>query len=225
MADVACEGFLQFSDGTVAPMFRSDLAEGTLEEVQTDADFTTTAQSLGDYRPGATVVGGYICVQNAFGYAYIDRQGQPLSIIQGSRAGVTSTGCRPCKPVKLIPGDTLKVMAQTTSARNLNIGVWCSDNTQRIFTVLGASGTVNPVDSITGNSLGSTLENKTIKQMWMTSIDGTKNTSAGGVVAINAQGSPVGAVAATNTTLDPVMWCPVTIPVKLNYAFVCTFSS
>ena len=83
MADVECEGFLQVADGTVIPVYRSDLAEGTLEEVQTDADFTTSAQSIGDYRAGARIVGGYIAVANAFGYAYVERQGQPLPLIMG----------------------------------------------------------------------------------------------------------------------------------------------
>ena len=58
MADVESSGLVYFSDGTAVPMYRSDLAEGTLEEVQTDATFTTTAQTLGDYRPGSTKIGG-----------------------------------------------------------------------------------------------------------------------------------------------------------------------
>ena len=225
MADVECEGFLQVADGTVIPVYRSDLAEGTLEEVQTDADFTTSAQSIGDYRAGARIVGGYIAVANAFGYAYVERQGQPLTLIMGGKAGVTGTGCKPCKPVTLQAGDKLKVMAQTASSRVLNIGVWCASGTQRIFTVTGASGSVTPVDSITSNGLGNTLENEVIKQMYMSSIDATKNTSASGVVTINASGAPVGAIAASNTTSEAANWCAVNIPVKLNYAFSCTFSS
>ena len=225
MADVECEGFLQLSTGVVIPVYRSDLAEGTLEEVQTDADFTTSAQSIGDYAPGQTVVGGHVACANGFGYAYIDRQGQPLSIIMGGKAGVVGSGCLPAKPATLMPGDKLKVMAQTAASRVLNIGVWTANGTQRIFTVTGASGTVNPVDSITGNSLGATLENQTIRSIYMTSVDGTKNTSASGVVAINAQGSPVGAVAATAPASEAAAWCACNIPVKLNYALVCTFSS
>ena len=225
MADVECAGLLYFSDGTVAPMYRSDLAEGTLEEVQTDADFTTTAQTLGDYRPGATVIGGWIGTANDFGYAYLERQGQPHSIVMGGKAGVVGIGCKPCKPMTLKAGDKLKVMAQTAASRVLNIGVRTTGGVERIFTVTGASGTVTPVDSITGNGLGATLENQTVGQIYMTSSDGTKNTSACGVVAIDATGSPVGAVAATNPITESSNWMACNIPVKLNYAFKCTFSS
>jgi len=117
------------------------------------------------------------------------------------------------------------VMAQTAAARNLNIGVRTNTGRERIFTVLGAAGTVNPVDSITGNSLGSTLENESITQYYMTSSDGTKNTSACGVVVQNAQGAPVGAVAATNPITESANWMSANVPVRLNYSFVCTFSS
>jgi hypothetical protein len=206
-------------------MYRSDLAEGTLEEVQTDADFTTSAQTLGDYRPGATVIGGWIGCANGFGYAYLERQGQPHSIISGGKAGVVGIGCKPCKPMTLQAGDKLMVMAQTAASRVLNIGVRTNAGVERIFTVTGASGTVTPVDSITGNGLGATLENQTVNQIYMTSVDGTKNTSACGVVAIDATGSPVGAVAATNPTTESSNWMSCNIPVKLNFAFKCTFSS
>ena len=225
MADVESAGLLYFSDGTVAPMYRSDLAEGTLEEVQTDADFTTTAQTVGDYAPGKTVVGGYMACANDFGFAYLERQGQPHSLIMGGKAGVVGVGCKPCKPMTLKAGDKLKVMAQTAASRVLNIGVRTNRGTERIFTVTGASGTVTPVDSITGNGLGATLEDETIQQIYMTSSDGTKNTSANGVVAIDATGSPVGAVAATNPITESANWMACNIPVKLNFAFKCTFSS
>ena len=202
-------------------MFRSDLAEGTLEEVQTDADFTTTVQSLGDYAPGKTVVGGLMTAKNA----YISRQGQPASIIMVAKTGVVGAGTFPCKPFRLQAGDKLEVLAITASARTLSIGVWCNDGTQRIFTVLGASGNVTPVDSITSNGLGATLEGKNIRSIFMTSVDGTLNTSAGGVVAINAQGSPIGAVVASSPASEAPKWSPCSIPVRLNYAFSCTFSA
>lgn len=225
MADVASTGYLTFSDGTSVAMYRSDLAEGTLEEVKTDADFTTSAQSIGDYAQGKTVVGGIIFAQNNISYAYLEREGQPQSLIMVGKIGIVGSGTYPCKPFTLKAGDKLQVLAQTASNRTFAVGVACTDGTQRVFTVTGASGTVNPVDSITGNSLGTTLQDKKISGMYATSIDGVKNTSAGGVVAINAQGAPVGAVAATDPTAEAPMFSAHSIPVKLNYSFVCTFSS
>lgn len=225
MADVASSGLLNFSDGTVAPMYRSDLAEGTLEEVQTDADFTTVVQSIGDYAPGKTVVGGIMTAKNNIAYAYISRQGQPATIIMVAKTGVVGSGTFPCKPFRLQAGDKLEVLSIAAATRTLSVGVWCNDGTQRVFTVLGASGTVTPVDSITGNGLGATLEGKSVKSMFMTSIDGTLNTSAAGVVAINAQGAPIGAVAASSPITESPKWSPCNIPVKLNYAFKCTFSA
>ncbi len=142
-----------------------------------------------------------------------------------AKTGVVGSGTFPCKPFRLQAGDQLEVMARTATARNLAVGVWCNDGTQRVFTVLGASGTVTPVDSITGNGLGATLEGQTVKSMFMTSIDADLNTSAAGVVAINAQGAPVGAVAASNAITESPKWSPCNIPVKLNYAFECTFSA
>ena len=72
MADVLASGVIYFSDGTTVPVQNTAQTEGSKEEILTDAEITTVAQSLGDYGPKKTVVAGYICVKNAAAYCYIE---------------------------------------------------------------------------------------------------------------------------------------------------------
>ena len=59
MANVDVSGFAQFSDGTSVPLFNDAMAEGTLSSLQTSATYTVTAQDLGNYSPGKTLVSLY----------------------------------------------------------------------------------------------------------------------------------------------------------------------
>ena len=62
MADVLASGLIYFADGTTVPMQNTAQTEGSKEEILTDSEITTTAQSIGDYGPKKTIVAGYISV-------------------------------------------------------------------------------------------------------------------------------------------------------------------
>jgi hypothetical protein len=229
MASVQVTGSIRFSDGSSVPLLNASMAEGTLSELQTDSGFTTVAQGLGSYAPGKTVVGGLVSAANNCSYAYILRQGVILATIPVSAAGATSNGQMPIKNVRLMPGDTVQVMCVTAADREISVYCHCTDGTQQIFAATPSSGATNTLTSvITGNGLGETLQGKTINEVYVngpSAANVAKISSAGGVVFLDAQGSPIGAAHATVVAAAQSKPIAFNTNVQLNYALQCVTTS
>jgi len=223
MADVACSGALFCSDGTVIPVYRSDLAEGTEEEVQTYDQYSVTAMSVGTYAQGKTVIASSpILCKNGATYAYLLRQGK---IIQIYPVGVNSSGnvaslasIPTCNAVTLMAGDKLQVLASTNSSRTAGFSVYTNQGVSHIFTVTpSGADTNNMVSILTGNNIGDTLQGQVINKAWLTSIDGTKIITGGGTMVVDDRNTVVGAVTSIDPSLSPVIPSMTAIPIGLNY--------
>lgn len=229
MANVQVTGAIRFSDGSSVPLLNSAMAEGTLSELQTDSGFTTVAQTLGSYAPGKTVVAGFVAAANNASYAYILRQGVILATIPIAAAGAVNMGLMAMKSVTLMPGDSIQVMAVTAADREISVYASCTDGTQQIFAVTPSGAATNTLTSvITGNGLGETLQGKTINQVFVngpSAANVAKISSAGGVVFLDAQGSPIGAAHATAVAAAQPMPMPFNTQVQLNFALQCVTTS
>ena len=218
MANVSVTGFAQFSDGTSVPLLNASMAEGTLTEIQTSAAYTVTAQSLGTYAPGKTLVSLYAYAANNASYCYVLRQGLPIYFGSVGKSGVMSYGNKVFpKSVVLQPGDTVQVLAQTAASRVCTFVAHCNDGTQRAFTATpSTAATLNLVDTITGNEIGETLQGKKITHAMALSVDGTKIVS-GGVVIVNAQGAVVGVMGVGSPIESQVCFSPFNTAIGLNF--------
>tara|TARA_R110000824_G_scaffold383615_2_gene577269 strand:+ start:40 stop:741 length:702 start_codon:yes stop_codon:yes gene_type:complete len=225
MADTDVTGSIRFSDGTSVPLENLAMTESatglasTAVELQTDATFTVSAQSLGTYAQGKTITHAQILVQTSGSNAYVDRQGLPIAFIPICRAGVSNLGLQQlCKSVRLMPGDRIMVANAANATRTASFIACCSDGTERAFVATpSGAATTSLVDTVTGNSIGNTLQGKTITRAMMQSIDGILLTSGGGVTIVNAQGSVVGVLPATNQTLAQSQWVPFNTQIQLNF--------
>ena len=218
MANVDVSGFAQFSDGTSVPLFNGSMAEGTLSEIQTNASYTTVAQSLGTYAPGKTLVSLFAYAENNASYCYVLRQGLPTFFGSVGKSGVVSYGNKVFpKSVVLQPGDTVQVLAQTAANRTCTFVAHCNDGTQRAFVATpSGAATTNLVDTITGNEIGETLQGKKITHAMALSVDGTKIVS-GGVVVVNAQGAVVGVMGVGSPIESQVCFSPFNTAIGLNF--------
>ena len=218
MANVDVSGFAQFSDGTSVPLFNDSMAEGTLSEIQTDATYTVTAQSLGTYAPGKTLVSLYAYAENNASYCYVLRQGLPIFFGSVGKSGVVSYGNKVFpKSVTLQPGDTVQVLAQTAANRTCAFVAHCNDGTQRVFTATpSGAATTSLTDTITGNQIGETLQGKRITHAMALSVDGKKIVS-GGVVVVNAQGAVVGVMGTGSPIEAQVCFSPFNTAIGLNF--------
>lgn len=225
MADTDVTGSIRFSDGTSVPLENLAMTESasglasTAVELQTDATFTVSAQSIGTYAQGKTIVAAQILTETSGSNAYVDRQGLPIAFIPICRAGVSNLGLQNlCKPVRLQPGDRIMVCNAANATRTATFVTCCSDGTERAFvgTPSGAA-TTSLVDTVTGNNIGDTLQGKTIVKAMMQSVDGIKLTSGGGVAIVNAQGAVVGVLPATDQTQSQAQWINFNTNIQLNF--------
>ena len=165
MASTDVVGSIRFSDGTSVPLVNLAMAESatglasTAVELQTDATFTVSAQSLGTFAQGKSVTHAQILVETSGSNAYIDRQGLPIAFIPICRAGVSNLGLQQlCKSIRLMPGDRVMVANAANATRTASFVACCSDGTERAFVATPAgAATTSLVDTVTGNSIGNTL--------------------------------------------------------------------
>ena len=97
MAQIAI-GNLVCGDGTHIPLGPISITDAnTSQEVTTDPAFTVTAQSVGDFAAGRTIVQGIVTAKTFAGWAYLLRNGVVECIIPVPL----------CNPVTLRPGDKI----------------------------------------------------------------------------------------------------------------------
>jgi len=229
MADVLASGVIYFSDGTTVPMQNTAQTEGSKEEILTDAEITTTAQSIGDYGPKKTIVAGYICVANAAAYCYVERQGVPISFINVGKAGMAGGSYFPATArVFLQPGDKLYCYAQTAADRTASLLTQTNQGSHRVFQgTPSGSGSTALLDTITSNTIGDTLggSSEIINKALLVSGDGTLLTSAGGAWIKNNIGNVAGAFAAQDSENHFPVFTDCKIQVNLNYTAAVELSA
>ena len=218
MANVTIVGYLRTNTGDQIPLRTDSVAEGTETTITTDSNLTTTAQDVGTYKPGATVMSGEICAPNGVSFCYILRQGIVLSVMIPNVAGVSNQEAMLSSPVVLRPGDQVRVLANTAANRTAALLVHTSQGNSRIFTGLPTgAGTTNLLDITDNNSIGDTLQGQTITRACLLTVDGGKVVSSGGCWIRNASGQLAGAIPASNPTTVEPMWSSVNIPIALNF--------
>jgi len=218
MANVTVVGYLRTNTGDQIPLRTDSVAEGTETTITTDANLTTTAQNVGTYKPGVTIMSGEIMAPNGISYAYILRNGVVLSIIIPNVAGVSNEEAMLSNPVVLRPGDEVRVLCLTASARNTALLTLTASGQANIFagTPSGA-GTTQLLNITDSQPIGNTLQGQTIVRSALVSVDGSKIVSSSGVWIRNASGQLAGSVPSSNPAKVEPMWSSVSIPIALNF--------
>ena len=226
MANVTIVGYLRTNTGDQIPLRTDSVAEGTETTITTDSNLTVTAQSVGTYKPGTTIMSGEIMAPNGVAYAYILRQGLVLSVLVPNVSGVSNSEAMLSQSVVLRPGDEVRVLALTASARNASLLVHTSAGNSRIFTgTPSGAGTTSLLDITDSNDIGDTLQGQTIVQACLITIDGSKIVSSSGCWIRNASGQLAGAVPSSNPAKVEPMWSSVNIPIALNFTASVVTSS
>jgi len=209
MADVDSTGVLVSTRFHVIPLGNTAQTEGSLEEIQTDSNWTGTSQSAGE--------AAKISAENQVSYAFIRSGGAikaMLPISKTCRAG----GPFPLpKPVNLAAGDQVVMVANTSSDREVALSVCCASGRYAGFAITPSGAAQNElVHVISGQSLGQTLEGETIIAAFVSSEGSEEIISGSGVFIVDGSDRVVGSVAATDTIHDAAVFQPTRIPVLLN---------
>ena len=216
MATNTVNGVLVCRDGTNIPL-KAELAEGTESDLTTDTTYTVSAQQIGDYGLGKTVLSGLVVADNGIAYAYILRQGLVAALIPVGVKGVAYSASELCAPFTLQAGDILRVMNNTAADREAAFCYYTNRGISRIAVSTPTGAATNElVDLQTGNSIGDTVQGQTIIKSFCTSVDGSKVETPGAVV-VDALGNVVGGVPMVNPSASQPMFMRYSIPVNLNF--------
>jgi len=217
MATNTVTGNLVCSDGTNIPL-KKELAEGSETNLTTDTVYTVSAQEIGDFAPGKTVVSGLVSCDNGVGYSFILSQGLVAAIIPWSVKGAVTDGSPVlCQPYTLKAGDILKCMNNTAADREATMAVYTARGISRLFTVTPTTGATNELTDLqTGNSIGDTLQGDRIVKWFGTSVDGSKIETQGFFV-VDALGNVVGSCAAGSPIVQQPSYSSASVAIALNY--------
>jgi hypothetical protein len=184
----------------------------------TDTAYTVSAQNVGDFAPGKTVVSGLISSDNGAGFGYILSQGLVAAIIPWSVKGAVTDGSPAlCQPYTLKAGDIVRYMNNTAADREAAMACYTARGVSRIFVVTPTGGATNElVDLQTGNSIGDTLQGDRIVKWFGTSVDGNKIETQGFFV-VDALGNVVGSCSATSPIVQQPSFSSASTAIALNY--------
>ncbi len=217
MATNTVVGSLTCADGTTIPL-KAEIAEGTESDLTTDTVYTVSAQNVGDYAPGKSVVAGLVSCDNGASYCYILSQGLVAAIIPCGVKGAIQDVQPLCAPYRLKAGDKVRIMNNTAADREAAMWVYTASGVSRIFVVTPSGAATNElVDLQTSNSIGDTLQGQRIVKWAGTSVDGSK-IETNGFYVVDALGNVVGACPATDPSVNqPLFTNAYNVPVALNY--------
>lgn len=224
---VTVVGYAVTNTGVQIPLRNDSVTNGTEFTLQTDSNVTTTAQDIGTYAPGQMLTQIEVFAPSSISYAYVLRQGTILAWASVNAADVNNMAQNLCAPVLLRPGDQIRVLSLTATARNAALCVYTAQGTSRIFigTPSGAGTTqLNDLQD-TNNSIGDTLQGQRIVKAMFTSVDGSKIVSSGSAWVRNASAQVVGLVPATSPAKAEPMISDVSIPIELNWTATVVTSS
>jgi len=226
MADVDASGVIIGKNGFVIPLLRTDLAEGTEEAVSTDVNYTVSSQSAGQYATqsgrGFMAVQSMMTAENQATYAYVLGLGGQIKLaLPVAKTSVANGPEGLPYPKTLVSGDTVRMMSNTATDRQVALTVATNRGVYAIFqnTPTGA-GEFELTHAITGQSIGQSLDGQTITHAFV-SADGQNNIiSGGGIYVLNGSGSVIGAASAMDSQLGAVSWSRVSIPIGLSFQAV-----
>ena len=119
-------------------------------------------------------------------------------------------------PKRLVSGDSVIVMANTTADREVGLSVACSNGEYHCFSVTPAgAGEHELVSVLTGQSIGETLQGRTVTHAFAMGGNNAANFSSP-VYFLNGSGTPIGTVIPNDPAVDSGFFTQCVAPIALN---------
>jgi len=230
MANVNCYGSVVSSRGSVVPLTNAATTEASQDEIRTDSAFVGSVQVFGTFAnqqyPNFVAAKAGLQCENDFTWAYVQSAGKiKLALPIGGGAGTSGGNCGlPAAlpyPKQIASGDSIQVMVNAGSDREAAVSVACTNGEYHIFScTVSGSGEQEFTSILDGQSLGLTLQNRTISHMFaVAGANDAELTSP--VYVLDGSGIPIGSVGFTAGAGDcAATFEQVRIPVALNSRMV-----
>jgi hypothetical protein len=225
MADVDGFGQLIMRGGAVVPLSNTALTEGGFEEILTDVNFSGSAQNAGTFAtqslPSPIVVRAGITATTDMCAAYIRSAGKIKAALPVSGLACGDMPAPLPYPVRLVSGDSVMALANSTSDRECSVSVACTNGEYHVFTVTptGAAAENEFVSVLTGQSVGQTLENRKISHAFGMQGFGALTISSPAYF-LNGSGVPIGSITLNDPAVDTGTYLQANVRIALNTRLV-----
>lgn len=221
MANVDSYAQLTMRGGAVVPLANTALLEGTESEIQTDANFVGSAQPAGTFAtqslPNPVVMSGGVSAENDMTYAYVRSAGKiKLALpVSGLSSGMGLPGALPY-PKQLVSGDSVIAMSNPVAERLVGLTVACSSGEYHCFSVRpGGAGEFELVSVLTGQSIGETLQGRTVTHAFAMGGNNSANFISP-IYFLNGSGTPIGSVTPNDPAVDTGLFQVCVAQIALN---------
>jgi hypothetical protein len=225
MADVDAFGQLIMRGGAVVPLSNTALGEAAEEEIQTDVNFSGSAQSAGTFATQSLnspiVVRAGIAATTDMTYAYIRSAGKIKAALPVSGLASGNMPAALPYPVQLVSGDSVIAMANATTDRQCSVSVACTNGEYHIFQVTptGAAAENEFISVLTGQSIGETLQGRTVSHAFGMHGFGALTISSPAYF-LNGSGVPIGSITTNDPAVDTGFFLQCRVPIALNTRLV-----
>lgn len=225
MADQDGFGQLIMRGGAVVPLANAALTEGTEEEIKTSSVFVGSEQNAGTFAtqslPNPTVIRAGITATTDMTYCWIRSAGKIKAALPVSGLACGNMPAPLPYPVRLVSGDSVIAMVNGTSDRQIAVSVACTNGEYHVFQVTptGAAAENEMVSILTGQSVGETLQGRTVSHAFGLHGFG-QLTVISPAYFINGSGVPVGSITTCDPAVDVGQFQPCRVPIALNTRLV-----
>jgi hypothetical protein len=202
--------------GKVYTFENTAVTDGTAGEemLSGPSPFALTAQSLGDYANGDTLVAGLVTAQTNIGCAYISYGGEIVSTLPVAASNVVNSLVMLKRPVAIRPGMVLQVVTNVVATTQYYLSVETATQSHIFgYTSTGAA-TGELVSILTGQSVGRVLKGAISCAFFTGPLDTTA--APAGALFVNGQGNPVGFTPLNNSSKSQPMYSTFPIVMDLN---------
>jgi len=225
MADVDGFGQLVMRGGAIVPLSNTALSEAGEEEIKTDSNFVGSEQNAGTFATQSLnspiVVRAGITATTDMTYAYIRSAGKIKAALPVSGLACGDMPAPLPYPVRLVSGDSVMAMANATSDRQIAVSVATTSGEYHVFqnTPTGANSENEMVSILTGQSIGETLQGRTVSHAFgMHGFNALTVSSP--AYFLNGSGVPVGSITTNDPAVDTGTFLTCRVPIALNTRLV-----
>lgn len=216
MTTQSCSAMLLGASGKVYTFENDAVTDGTAgEEIQSGpSPYSLTAQSLGDYALGDTIVAGIVTAQTNAGVAYVDFGGAIASTIPVSAFGVSNKMVKLIKRFPVRAGMTLNIKTHVVATTQYYLAVETQSQSHVFAYTSSGAATGDLVSINTAQDVGRVLKQPVLCAYFT----GPQDTTAApaGAIFVNGAGEPMGFVPLSGSTKAQPEYTEFRIGVDLN---------
>jgi hypothetical protein len=202
--------------GKVYTFENTAVTDGTAGEemLSGPSPYALTAQSLGDYAQGDTLISGLVTAQTNAGCAYISYGGEIVSTLPVSAHSVTNDMVPLAKAVTVRAGMVLQIVTHVAATTQYYLSVETATQSHIFSYTSSGAATGNLTSILTSQNIGRVIK-QPIRQAFFT---GPADTTAapGGAILVNGAGTPVGFIPISLSSKAQPKYSQVSIAVDLN---------